>query len=501
MNTVTFEHNTEIGNIGNWFQFAFTTPTIHNITAGNWSDPTIWNTVPNTTSSVTIAADCTVDEDVVVANLTISDGVTLTVETGVTLIVTENLVCDDVDGLVIKDRAQVINESAGVMATFNKRVEAWTSNSNGWHLISSPVNEMEIAGSDFVIETFDLFRYNETTPAWENYRNHPEFTIFENGRGFLYANDQPDFEPGFMGELNYDDVEYAVTNSEYKVISGVNVIGNPFPHNIYKGVGGAINDSYLASGYYGLTYNGEWEVHTYDDPIGPGQGILVIASTNTNITIAKTNAVATDETDAKGDVKRLKIKVSGNGHEDRVYAYFNEGNGLYKIDNYSSNAAQISIQKDANKYAIAHVGGDCDELDVMFKNTKNAEYTITMEDTQDFSYLYLIDNVTGDVVNMLVDDSYTFHANGHEVEERFKVVMREYSSIGENNSQTMFAYMTDSHIVIKGEGLLQLVDITGRVVKTKEIRDNETLDKPSCGVYVLRMINGNDVKTQKIVVR
>ena len=503
VNTVEFVNNGAIGQPGNWFEFAFTTPVIHNIAEGNWSNPDLWSTgsVPGNDAVVAIWYNCTVDADVQVAGLTIENGNTLTVAAGKTLTVTGDLNSGYDECLVILDGAQLFNNSANVSATVKKDIQAFTSkDSNGWHLISSSVNEMPIAGSEFLNETYDLYRYNESTPAWENYRSgHQDFTTFENGRGYLYANSNT-FSPAFKGTLNNAAVTYHVTYTS-DVLRGINIIGNPFPHKIYKGTGGAINSNKLESGYYALSYDGEWVVKTYEDPIMPGQGILVITLVSSDITIAKTDAVPTSEKSTKGDFKRLKIMVSGNGHEDRAFAYFCEGNSLEKMDNFSSSAATISIQNEDQKYAIAHVDEGCEEMDVVFDNSINADYTITIEGMEGFNYLHLIDNITGEDVDMLLEQSYTFHANGDEYAERFKVIMRDSTGIGENAEIATFAYVTNGNIIVNGDGVMQLIDMTGRIVNTMVINGVTTLAKPSNGIYVVRIVNGSNVKTQKIVVR
>ena len=498
--SLTFEINAVIGTFGNWYQFVFTTSQ-----PASWNDPETWGgSVPVPTSNVSLPEDIIIDNNaqVTVASLN-TNGNTLTIGNGSTLTVTGTIVNNDPENFVIEDGAEVINESPNVAAKAKKTIAAYTAkDSNGWHLISSSVNDMLIAGSDFLTETYDLYRFNESTTTWENYRTgHADFTTFEKGRGYLYANSNG-ISPAFVGTLNNAAVTYQVTAAASTASSrGINIIGNPFPHNIYKGSGGAIDDSNLESGYYELTYSGAWVAHAFDDAIAPGQGVLVVAKSTGNVTIAKTNTEATAESASKSDVKRLKINVSGNGSEDRAYAYFSEGDGLDKLDNFSSSAAQISIKNGENDYAIAHVGEECEAMDVIFKNTKNADYTITIKGVEDFAYLHLVDKITGEDVDMLLEQSYTFHATGYEYAERFNLVCRGVEGVGENAETTMFAYVIDGNIVVNGEGTLQLIDMTGRVINTVEINGTQMIEKPSYGVYVLRMISGNEVKTQKIVVK
>jgi hypothetical protein len=52
-----------------------------------------------------------------------------------------------------------------------------------------------------------------------------------------------------------------------------------------------------------------------------------------------------------------------------------------------------------------------------------------------------------------------------------------------------------------GNATLQVIDITGRILSSENIQNcySKSLNM-SAGVYVVRLSNGNDVKTQKIVV-
>jgi len=67
-----------------------------------------------------------------------------------------------------------------------------------------------------------------------------------------------------------------------------------------------------------------------------------------------------------------------------------------------------------------------------------------------------------------------------------------------------FAYYDGSEYSISnyGEATLQLIDIQGHIVSSTIINGNTKLstNKFATGVYVLQLINGEKVRTQKIVV-
>ena len=72
----------------------------------------------------------------------------------------------------------------------------------------------------------------------------------------------------------------------------------------------------------------------------------------------------------------------------------------------------------------------------------------------------------------------------------------------DGNTDDNFAFISNGEIIINGTGIVQMIDLMGHVLITREV--NSSLHIPqsllTCGVYVFRLINGNDVKTQKIVI-
>ena len=83
-----------------------------------------------------------------------------------------------------------------------------------------------------------------------------------------------------------------------------------------------------------------------------------------------------------------------------------------------------------------------------------------------------------------------------------------FSVCGDANSDNEpFAYLDAAgNIIVNGgssTGLetLQVVDVMGRVIVQGDAMNRVSTSGMTPGIYVLRLINGNDVRTQKIVVR
>ena len=179
---------------------------------------------------------------------------------------------------------------------------------------------------------------------------------------------------------------------------------------------------------------------------------------------------------------------------------FGEGQQLPKFQLRES-STKVYIPQDGEDYAIVSVG-KVDELPVNFKANKNGEYTLTVSETlnSQLSALSLLDNLTGARIDLLATPSYTFNALTTDYASRFKLVF----ATGDADNSEDFAFISNGNIIINGEGTLQVIDALGRILLTqKNTTANCKLStanyKP--GVYVLRLINGEDVKTQKIVIK
>ena len=401
------------------------------IRAGTWSNVSNWKNslLPGADDVVYIDAPCQLDQDATVAELYVSDGQSLTLQSGKTLTVTGTLDNTAPVSLVIKEGAQLINASANVAAMLEKKITSYgREGSSHWYAIASPMNEMFIMGSDFLTPSYDLYRFNETNltnEEWENRKDdHREFNTFENGRGYLYANSN-DFTPSFTGILNVSAVTRSLTctNRLNDPLSGFNLIGNPFPHNIYKGAGAAIDNANLASGYYTLTNEGTWQVHTFEDAILPGQGILVKAIAPTVLTIAKSNLAASSESSEHERCKgSMSISVEGDNGQDQTFVYFGEGISLEKRNGFNAQAPSLWICDNGKDYAIAHVDNVGESLEIYFSSKQVGDFKLTIDRNEMvFEYLQLVDHVTGLTVDLLKQSTYGFHATGLEPDARFSI--------------------------------------------------------------------------------
>ncbi|MBQ4205715.1 MAG: T9SS type A sorting domain-containing protein, partial [Bacteroidales bacterium] len=457
------------------------------ITSGDWNDASMWgNGTPDSNDDVIINANVNIPDGVVAeANQIVIN--TDTINTGGK--------AQKFGKLTIADGGQLKVRNS-VEATLQKTITASeTKTSNAWYVISSPVNNIAI--EDFVQGTHNVYRYDEPSMMWQEYRNDDNnFENLTNGRGYLYRSTAANIE--FTGDINVGEVSYplsyASTDNRFK---GFNLIGNPYPHNIYKGENAAIPNTWLEDGFYTLTESGAWSAGTDNSTaIKPNTGILVQAKSNAN----GQDLIFTD-TDhqgpsAKSGDDNIIFTVKNSEYSDVAYVLFKEGRGLNKIEHRNADIPMLYVINNGEDFAIADMNDNTKLINLGFEAKIMGQYTIRVKAEGDFSYMHLVDKLTGNDIDMLLEDSYTFIGTPGDRLDRF-VLRLEYS--GANTDSEIFAYQSGSDIIVSGEGELQVYDLMGRMVATQQINGVGKWRAASVetGIYIFKL-NG---KTQKMIIR
>ena len=119
-----------------------------------------------------------------------------------------------------------------------------------------------------------------------------------------------------------------------------------------------------------------------------------------------------------------------------------------------------------------------------------------------FDYLHLIDRMKGTDVDMLIEENYSFVATNNDNIDRFIVRFKysdEPSSESDEDSKT-FAWQNGSELIVNGEGILEVYELSGRLVVKTNINGVAVVNDLKKGIYVLRLTD-NYIKKQKIVIR
>ena len=279
-------------------------------------------------------------------------------------------------------------------------------------------------------------------------------------------------------------------------LKGFNLVGNPFAHNVTSyGSVNVANGCYIMNGAKNDLIVSEI---SEENPLKPLEGFFVKAtSADASITFNPQRGASM----AKSNSIRIEVSKD-NKLVDRLIVKDSEGQSLEKL-NLNEKRTQVFAIQDQKEVSIVPCEGN--EQPFSFKASKDGNYTINVDaEDMEFSYLHLIDNLTGNDVNLLIEPIYSFEAKTTDYASRFKLVFAFGSS--EDPESDSFAFLNSSGNLtiygIDGEATLQVLDVLGHVLSSEQFSGSyEKKLNVAPGVYMLRLIHGDDVKVQKIVVR
>ena len=396
--------------------------------------------------------------------------------------------CDGNGGTTDWSEATTFN----TLEAYVKHIDPYTTD-GGYYLIASPVGQINPSEVNGMLDNdYDLYYFDQTKDAeWINYKagegsSNAGFDLVP-GKGYLYANSGNNGEgvdlvfarTAYTGSGN---VTLALeTGTEFE---GMNLVGNPFA-----------DTAYIADGrdFYRLADGGaEVMTEAFTGAIEPMEGIFVYANNDDeNMTFTTTNPGR--------KASRLILNLTnGNDVVDRAMVRFGEGRMLPKFQ-LNQNSTKVYMTVEGKEYAVVY-SDEMGQMPVGFKAETNGNYTFDFSSEEvSLSYLHLIDNMNGIDVDLLATPSYSFEAKTTDYESRFKLVF----AAGNSNDDT-FAFYSNGSFVINNEGnaTLQVIDVNGRILKSESINGCANVNVNAAqGIYMLRLVNGNDVKVQKVVVR
>ena len=367
--------------------------------------------------------------------------------------------------------------------TITLDITGYGESDGGYYLIASPIGQVSPANVGGMLDNeYDLYYFDQAQDLeWINYKANPfNMTL---GKGYLYAN-QEDVTLTFTGtpysgdgtvELVYDD-----NAVDFK---GWNLVGNPF----------AV-EAYPDHAFYTMEEGGARIDVTpclAGTEVARMTGIFVVAEA-----ADETVTFATENPNGKNANLTLNL-TNSNKLVDRAIVRFGEGRLLPKFQ-LNPNHTKVYIPMEGKDYAIVNAEA-MGTIPVNFEAEKSGSYSLSFStENVEMAYLHLIDNLTGKDVDLLSTPSYSFEASSSDYESRFKLVF----ATGVNDDDTFGFYSNGSWIINNdGDAILQVVDVTGRIMSNEEIHGCYSKRiEAAPGVYMLRLVKGSDVKVQKIVV-
>ena len=409
-------------------------------------------------------------------------------------------------------------EVTATASIFTKDIEGYENDESGWYLIASPIGTVDLTNVPHLFDNqYDLYYFDQTGgengKEWKNHKAHTDtFTTFASGQGYLYANSGI-ITLEFTGAPYNGNGEVAITNVTGDPLSGWNLVGNPFA------VSATLSQPYYRMNDEGSALNTETE----ETEVAAMEGVFVQATeAYQSVTFTPQPAQTRGSEQSAVEALNICLGTAGTSILDNAILRFDGGQTLEKFS-FREGSTKLYIPQNGKEYAIVNAETQTGEIPVNFKAESNGTYTLNFTGNvisseakkSIFTYLHLIDNLTGADIDLLTPPacghpllegevqpapSYTFTAKTTDYESRFRLVFSTEGD-GPSTGSGTFAFISDGNIIVNGEGMLQVVDVMGRIMMQEENATSISTSGMTPGVYVLRLINGENVRTQKIVIK
>ncbi|MDA3943819.1 MAG: T9SS type A sorting domain-containing protein [Bacteroidetes bacterium] len=498
------------------------------------------------TTNAFINGNITVDQNLEIKNLFVTDNNALTISTESNLTLHGALFIGENASLNINSEQNrtgslIINGSPSGDITVERYIVAanWASGNDGFHLISSPVTAEEISGEWTPTSSgndYDLYGWSEGDQTWVNHKNttedptwaafHPS-TNFNVGQGYLVAY-QTTATKTFSGTLNIGDKEVTLTQSGTPAENnsyGYNLIGNPFTSALdwtheswanensnYGGVakiwsGGAFIDV--------VTANPEVDDVTV---IPAMNGFFVYTSTDNNIfTIPAAAQVHSSDNWHKSvdNNQAIKLTVKGvnstltQGSSVRFNPEATSGFDLafdsYFMAGYAPMFYSVIEGKNFSTNTLPAYDSETTIPFVFVKNEYN-DFELELTNSIQGQPIFLTDNKTGTIHKLSENPTYSFTASEGDNPNRF---LLHFGAVGldENTGENSIkAYSYNNTLYIQNsleDANIRVIDLQGRLLLEKQFYgqglQSLPLDFPT-GVYVVQLLNSNTQKSVKVIV-
>lgn len=342
-------------------------------------------------------------------------------------------------------------------------------------------------------------------------------TIFVPGKGYMMAISQDSYMSN-SGVLNKGNVTIKLTNQEpndLKYNKGWNLVGNPYQAYLNVGTLGTIYGYDADMGVYA-----PYTTEASENPAIPAKNIhphqaFFYHATNDGDDLIFNTGMATTEKNSNSYYRGTQVNYplvnlfaeNEAGNRDLAVVEFNrpELGGATKVGFMTNANFQIAAHLDGENYGLLFTPENTEKVPVRFYTDEDGTFTLTWSTFNgDFTSLLLVDNMTGTITDMLRSDHYTFDAKTSDYASRFYLTYACTGVEEVNEGDGSFAFFDGSEWVVNGKGQLDIIDVTGRVLFSKRIANEQNrvnLNNVAPGVYMMRVSDGKDTMVQKIVVR
>ncbi|HIN39196.1 MAG TPA: T9SS type A sorting domain-containing protein [Flavobacteriales bacterium] len=458
-----------------------------------------------------------------------------------------------------------IAEVTGGDIAGNFTIQRYIDGNDGWRMLASPVSGTTIAdwNNEFMMSGFtgtdapnssftSVAPYDETVYGTSDYGyvdpTHTSNTLVSGKGYFCWVGDGPtnpiiktiDLTGGLTKGTQAINVTYTDDPSVGDTEDGWNLIGNPFPSDIYW-------DNVALSGNltrYAYIYDDATSSYVTLDNQSLGTGIAshqafwVKVSSGSNgtetITIEEQDKAPDGNNFLKtsGNHDQLKLRLSGNGFTNSTRILFEQGAtenydwqyDAFKLLSLNANAPNLSsISADAIDLSINYVPDEFDNYCIPIRVLVgiSGTYTLTAEELPIMpinTCLILEDLLTGETTDLLSDSTYTFAITNDTYAPRFVIRSCANTCLLSSGKNLALNHPNDKIDIIRKESdvwvtfnldkpvkaTIYVYNLVGqKIIEESAIVGKKTvkitLPEHPFAIYVLTVVAGKNVLTKKIV--
>ena len=488
---------------------------------GNWYDSENWrsNLMPQLPDDqVYIYAEAVVNEGetVTIGNATIKyDNKdyfgSLTIKGEFITTTDIGIVNDSPHRLILNDGAQLRQKNPNLPGKFVMNInnpKVWNEwNKTGWQFIASPftdatVSQFTNAGDEYDLYKFDG-RHENLTVEWRNHKD-PEAqfeTEFVSGRGYM-ASYESNTTATLSGTFNSStSITYPVTYQDIQEGEmhwpNFHLLGNPFTFNMDLS---KLQTFHIATGVAVINNTGGWDYLT-SGSINVGDGFFVrTVGVNPSVSYSEGPTRSSDN----NVTDNISIRISNSTSRDNVVLNFAgaDNAGFPKLNAMNEDVAYLYVVDNNERYGIFNYDKDVKEVPLSFEAQKMGNYTISVDAEGEYETIVLVDRQTGVETNMLLED-YKFTATTSKKENTDRFIVRFTFKSDVETESKIFAYQSGNELIIEDEGTVQLFDVTGRMLYISDVKsrgERINVGQLNKAAYILRLVNGEGVKVQKVII-
>ena len=411
-------------------------------------------------------------------------------------------------------------------------MDFYTWNEPQYHWINFKRNGPNHWHADEIEGHHDHLDYVPVEGATAN-QNEDELIV---GRGYMASICDTTFMQSH-GRLNAGSKGIALTKSG-KYLKGWNLIGNPYHAYMDFSEFARVNDDllskqgddpfyvvydadgytdypesaflyYPATGSVGGTYAGRY--------IHPHQGFYVLADDagtvafEEGMTVTR-EALTANNPDLDGHfrdwvpayplVNLYLSSTQGCSDVTVIELERPEWGGARKMKELRCGNGLFYAQHDNTHYAALFTKVGTERVPLWFEPKEDDIFTIKWSTANgNFESMWLIDNMTGVRYDMIENDSYSFQGHVGDYASRFYIVF-SVTDVEENVEDNTFVFFDGSQWLVTGDGVLEFVDVLGRVLWRGQVYGGQTrvtVPDVANGLYMFRLINGEETKVQKVI--